>query len=120
MTEPIKPPAIPGEIVRFATRADFEAWLDMHHKQNPGIWLMIAKNGSTVPSITYAEAIEVALCFGWIDGQKARHDDQHWLHASRRDLREAGGLRSTAIRPRNSSRPGECDHRPGRGRTRQG
>jgi uncharacterized protein YdeI (YjbR/CyaY-like superfamily) len=79
VTEPIKPPAIPGELVRFPTRADFEAWLDMHHKQNPGIWLMIAKNGSTVPSITYAEAIEVALCFGWIDGQKARHDDQHWL-----------------------------------------
>ncbi|HEY4427781.1 MAG TPA: YdeI/OmpD-associated family protein [Solirubrobacteraceae bacterium] len=40
---------------------------------------MIAKKGSTVQSITYAEAIEVALCFGWIDGQKARHDDQYWL-----------------------------------------
>lgn len=79
MTEPIKPPAIPGEIVRFATIADFEAWLGMHHKQNPGIWLMIAKKDSTVPSVTYAEAIEVALCFGWIDGQKASHDDQHWL-----------------------------------------
>ncbi|HVW17347.1 MAG TPA: YdeI/OmpD-associated family protein [Solirubrobacteraceae bacterium] len=79
MTEPIRPPAILGELVRFATHADFEAWLDMHHKLNPGIWLMIAKSGSAVPSITYAEAIEVALCFGWIDGQKARHDDQHWL-----------------------------------------
>lgn len=79
MTEPLKLPAIPGEIVRFATRADFEAWLDRHHEQNQGIWLMIAKTGSTVPSITYAEAIDIALCFGWIDGQKARHDDQYWL-----------------------------------------
>ena len=79
MTEPDEPPAPSGEIVQFATRADFEAWLDTHHKRNPGIWLMIAKHGSTVSSITYAEAIEVALCFGWIDGQKARYDDQHWL-----------------------------------------
>ncbi len=79
MTEPIEPQATSGEIFQFATRAEFEAWLDIHHEQHPGIWLVIARKGSTVPSITYAEAIEVALCFGWIDGQKARHDDRHWL-----------------------------------------
>lgn len=79
VTEPIELPAPSGEVVWFATRADFETWLDIHHQLNPGIWLMIAKKGSAVPSITYAEAIEVALCFGWIDGRKARHDDQHWL-----------------------------------------
>jgi uncharacterized protein YdeI (YjbR/CyaY-like superfamily) len=77
--EPIVPAATPGEVVRFATRADFETWLDIHHQLSPGVWLMIAKKGSAVRSITYAEAIGVALCFGWIDGQKARHDDQHWL-----------------------------------------
>ena len=79
MNDSIDPSATPGGAVKFATRADFEAWLEANHEQNPGIWLMIAKKGSTIRSITYTEAIEVALCFGWIDGQKARHDDQHWL-----------------------------------------
>ena len=79
MNDSIDPSATPDGAVKFATRADFEAWLEANHEQNPGIWLMIAKKGSTIRSITYAEAIEVALCFGWIDGRKARHDDQHWL-----------------------------------------
>jgi uncharacterized protein YdeI (YjbR/CyaY-like superfamily) len=79
VTEPIEPPAPPRRGLRFAGPADFETWLDINHQQNPRIWLMIGKKGSTVPSITYAEAIEVALCFGCIDGQKARHDDQRWL-----------------------------------------
>lgn len=73
------PPTTPDKPVQFVTPADFEAWLDANHDQSSAIWLMIAKKGSTVQSITYAEAIEVALCFGWIDGQKARHDDQYWL-----------------------------------------
>jgi uncharacterized protein YdeI (YjbR/CyaY-like superfamily) len=63
----------------FATATDFETWLDAHHDGHPGIWLKIAKKGSSSRSVTYAEAIEVALCFGWIDGQKARCDDDHWL-----------------------------------------
>ena len=79
MNDSIDPSSAPDDAVRFATRADFEAWLDANHEQCPGIWLMIAKKGSKARSITYAEAIEVALCFGWIDGQKAHHDDQHWL-----------------------------------------
>lgn len=79
MNDSIEPPATPGEVVQFAARVDFETWLSANHEHNPGIWLMIAKKGSTSRSITYAEAIEVALCFGWIDGQKARHNDQHWL-----------------------------------------
>ena len=79
MNDSIEPPATPGEVVQFAARVDFETWLSANHEHNPGIWLMIAKKGSASRSITYAEAIEVALCFGWIDGQKARHDDQHWL-----------------------------------------
>ncbi|MGZ4253360.1 MAG: YdeI/OmpD-associated family protein [Solirubrobacteraceae bacterium] len=66
-------------MLRFATAADLEAWLDANHGRNPGIWLQIAKKGSRDHSVTYAEAIEVALCFGWIDGQKRRGDDKHWL-----------------------------------------
>lgn len=73
-----RPPA-PGEILRFATVTDFEDWLTANHDRSAGIWIMIAKKGTDEPSITYPAAIEVALCFGWIDAQKASHDDAHWL-----------------------------------------
>jgi uncharacterized protein YdeI (YjbR/CyaY-like superfamily) len=68
-----------GDVVQFATAAEFEAWLESHHDTRAGIWLKLAKKGADQPSITYPEAIEVALCFGWIDGRKAGHDDRHWL-----------------------------------------
>lgn len=61
MNDSIDPSATPGEAVKFATRADFEAWLDANHEQCLEIWLMIAKKGSTVRSLTYTEAVEVAL-----------------------------------------------------------
>ena len=67
------------EVVQFASIARFEAWLETNHGSHPGIWLKLAKKGAGQPSLSYAEALEVALCFGWIDGQKAAHDDQHWL-----------------------------------------
>jgi uncharacterized protein YdeI (YjbR/CyaY-like superfamily) len=67
-----------GEVLRFATQADFEAWLADHHAESGGIWLEIGKKGATDPTVTYAEAIEAALCFGWIDGKKGRGDDAHW------------------------------------------
>ena len=57
----------------------FEAWLKKHHASSDGLWLQIAKRGAAVPSVTYAEAVEVALCWGWIDGQKKGLDDQHFL-----------------------------------------
>lgn len=68
-----------GRVLRFATAADFEAWLNATHDRDPGIWLEIAKKASHDRSVTYAEAIDVALCFGWIDGQKRRGGDEHWL-----------------------------------------
>lgn len=69
----------PNEAVSFATATEFEEWLEAHHDRSAAIWLRIAKKGSDRPSITYEEAIEVALCFGWIDGQKASGDEEHWL-----------------------------------------
>ena len=63
----------------FATQQDWEAWLDTHHTDTAGVWLKLAKAGAGVPSITYAQALEVALCYGWIDGQKASFDKQYWL-----------------------------------------
>ncbi|MGO9971306.1 MAG: YdeI/OmpD-associated family protein [Solirubrobacteraceae bacterium] len=65
--------------MQFASRTDFEGWLKANHDTHPGIWLKLAKNGVDPPSISYTQALEVALCFGWIDGQKAAHDDRYWL-----------------------------------------
>jgi len=66
-------------ILAFATQHDWEAWLEEHHADTAGLWLKITKKGAAAPSVTYAEALEVALCFGWIDGQKAALDEWHWL-----------------------------------------
>jgi uncharacterized protein YdeI (YjbR/CyaY-like superfamily) len=59
--------------------AAWRDWLAAHHDQAAGVWLKIAKAGSGQTSVTYAEAIDEALCFGWIDGQKRALDDKHWL-----------------------------------------
>jgi uncharacterized protein YdeI (YjbR/CyaY-like superfamily) len=66
-------------ILLFATRADLEDWLEENHVAAEGAWLKIAKKGAAVPSVTYAEALELALCFGWIDSQKRGHGEQHFL-----------------------------------------
>ena len=63
----------------FATRSDLEAWLGDNHSSSPGIWLKIAKKGSGVGSVDYAEALELALCFGWIDSQKRGLDESFFL-----------------------------------------
>lgn len=63
----------------FATQQEWEAWLAEHHADPTGIWLKIAKKATGVLSISYAEALDSALCYGWIDGQKAAFDEQHWL-----------------------------------------
>jgi uncharacterized protein YdeI (YjbR/CyaY-like superfamily) len=63
----------------FATPAEFEAWLERHHTEPDGIWLKIAKKGVEETSVTYAEALELALCFGWIDSQKRGFDERHFL-----------------------------------------
>jgi uncharacterized protein YdeI (YjbR/CyaY-like superfamily) len=62
-----------------ASREAWDAWLDEHHLRSPGVWLKIAKKGSESASVSYAEALEIALCYGWIDGQKDALDDAFWL-----------------------------------------
>ena len=59
----------------FATAAEFDAWLAVEHDRAPGLFLRIAKKSSGIPSLTAAEAVEVALCHGWIDGRANRVDD---------------------------------------------
>ncbi len=63
----------------FASQAKFRTWLKTHHTTSPGIWLKLHKKASGLPSATYAEALEEALCFGWIDGQKKPFDANSWL-----------------------------------------
>jgi uncharacterized protein YdeI (YjbR/CyaY-like superfamily) len=63
----------------FAQPQDWRAWLDEHHASSSGIWLRLAKKASGIQSITYPEALEVALCYGWIDGQKKSFDESTWL-----------------------------------------
>ncbi len=62
--------------MRFATQEEWRRWLAAEHGDHPdGVWLEMAKKASGIRSITHAEAVEVALCFGWIDSQLRRVDD---------------------------------------------
>lgn len=66
-------------IRHFQRQQDWAAWLNENHTSSPGVWLQLAKKGADVSSVSYDEAIEIALCLGWIDGQKQAHSDQFWL-----------------------------------------
>jgi len=66
-------------ILLFATPAELESWLERNHDSAAGVWLKIAKKGAAEPSVTYAEAVELGLCFGWIDSQKRGFDERHFL-----------------------------------------
>jgi uncharacterized protein YdeI (YjbR/CyaY-like superfamily) len=63
----------------FRNQSEWEAWLAGHCISSPGLWLRIAKKSANLKSVTYQQALEVALCYGWIDGQKKSHDDESWL-----------------------------------------
>ncbi|MGC1294188.1 MAG: YdeI/OmpD-associated family protein [Alloacidobacterium sp.] len=63
----------------FASQKTWEKWLKTNHLASPGVWLQLAKKASGTLSVTYAEAIETALCYGWIDGQKQSHNAEAWL-----------------------------------------
>lgn len=66
-------------IIEFKTAKSFETWLLKNHDNSNGLWLKIFKKGSGVKTVSYAEALDVALCYGWIDGQKNAFDEQAWL-----------------------------------------
>jgi uncharacterized protein YdeI (YjbR/CyaY-like superfamily) len=63
----------------FESQKAWEKWLDKNHRASSGIWMRLAKKASGIASITYAEAVESALCYGWIDGHKRPHSDTAWL-----------------------------------------
>jgi len=68
-----------SETRSFRSSSEFRKWLAANHRQSDGIWVRIFKKDSREPSVTYAEALDEALCFGWIDAQKQRFDDSSWL-----------------------------------------
>ncbi|MEU2543032.1 YdeI/OmpD-associated family protein [Streptomyces iakyrus] len=63
----------------FATVADLDSWLTAHPAPHPGLWIRVAKKGSGVPSVTAADVNDVALCHGWITGQRKGLDESHYL-----------------------------------------
>jgi uncharacterized protein YdeI (YjbR/CyaY-like superfamily) len=63
----------------FKSKRDWVVWLEKNHRKHAGLWLRIAKKDSGLQSVTYQEALEAALCYGWIDGQKRPEDDKTWL-----------------------------------------
>jgi uncharacterized protein YdeI (YjbR/CyaY-like superfamily) len=69
-------PDLPVE--EFATAKAWERWLRTHHGREPGLWLKIAKKSSGVTTVEIGDAIEVALCYGWIDGLRHAHDDTYF------------------------------------------
>ena len=69
----------PRKIKSFKTAAAFEKWLAAHHDSESEIWLKIHKKRSGLPSVDYAEALDIALCWGWIDGIKKSFDEQSFL-----------------------------------------
>lgn len=66
-------------ILLFPDDAAWEAWLAEHHASAPGVWLRLAKKGGALTSVDYKHALDVALCWGWIDGQVKKHDDDSYL-----------------------------------------
>ena len=62
----------------FKSKQDWAAWLEKNHRKSTGLWLRLAKKASRLRSVSYKEALEVALCYGWIDGQKRPESEQAW------------------------------------------
>jgi uncharacterized protein YdeI (YjbR/CyaY-like superfamily) len=63
------------DMIAFATADEWNTWLTTHHRSRDCVWIKFAKKSSGIPSITYAEALDAALCHGWIDGQVKSIDD---------------------------------------------
>ncbi len=75
------PKAAPQElpIVLFEDLRAWTVWLDEHHADSPGVWLRVAKKSAPLTSVSYAEALDAALCYGWIDSQSKSMDEHSWL-----------------------------------------
>jgi uncharacterized protein YdeI (YjbR/CyaY-like superfamily) len=63
----------------FKSKQDWASWLEKNHRKSKELWLRLAKKGSSLESTSYKEALEVALCYGWIDAQKRPENEKTWL-----------------------------------------
>ena len=84
------------EVLHFDDARTWEAWLATHHQKQEGIWVKIAKKSSGIPSVSHMEALDVALCYGWIDGQGKPYDEAYYLQ------------KFTPRRPKSLWSGGEC------------
>src|SRR5437868_3381221 len=84
-------------VIAFASRDAWEAWLAEQQATSGGVWLKLAKKAAGIDSVTYAEALDVALCYGWIDGQRLTFDNDYFLQ------------RFTPRRPRSKWSRINCD-----------
>ncbi|HSJ10238.1 MAG TPA: YdeI/OmpD-associated family protein [Longimicrobiales bacterium] len=66
-------------LVEFGTRAEWEAWLDANHATRRGLWVKLSKKDAPVATVSRADVLELALCYGWIDGQAKSIDDHYWM-----------------------------------------
>jgi uncharacterized protein YdeI (YjbR/CyaY-like superfamily) len=66
-------------VLPFETGQMFEAWLEDHHADWPGLWVKFAKKGRGIASISFPEALEIAVCFGWVDSKMHRYDDDYYI-----------------------------------------
>ncbi len=66
-------------VIAFESAAEWEAWLAANHASSDGVWIKMAKKASGIPSVTHTEALDGALCYGWIDGIRHRFDDRWFL-----------------------------------------
>jgi uncharacterized protein YdeI (YjbR/CyaY-like superfamily) len=73
----MKPTELPT--LPFESKKKWADWLAKQHDKSAGVWVKLGKKGTGIPSVTYEEALDVALCYGWIDGQKGSFDDKYWL-----------------------------------------
>ena len=73
-----RPVATQLPLIECADRSEWEAWLRANHDVSPGVWLLLAKKGAPRATVTQPQALEAALCFGWIDGQVGRHDEHFY------------------------------------------
>lgn len=73
------PPPADDTPLHFADAAAWERWLKKEHTRSGGVWMRIAKKGAETASVGYPEALEVALCYGWIDARKRNDGPHHWV-----------------------------------------
>ncbi len=66
-------------VLAFESAGAFESWLDHHHADRPGLWVKFAKKGRGIPSVAFSEALEVAMCFGWVDSKMHGYDEDYYV-----------------------------------------